>query len=169
MCEVAPPLSRRVLLGMLAGTTGLAMLPLRARAGAVQALGLSCIDYRLVQHTVRFFDSLGLCKDYDTLSLAGASLAAVSPKFPSANTAFWDQLAIAKELHQIQRVVVVDHRDCGAYKVAFGERYASDPDEETAQHRTVMEALKTALVQMHPDLAPEFYLMALDGKTERVL
>ena len=98
-----------------------------------------------------------------------ASLAAVSPKFPKANAAFWDQLAISKELHHIKKVILLDHRDCGAYKVAFGKEFAAGHNAETAQHKSVMESLKVALAQMHPDLGAEFYLMALDGKAERIL
>jgi carbonic anhydrase len=155
---------------LFAGAAAAAWIPFRARAaGTVEALGLTCIDYRLVDDAVRFFAGLGLTKQYDELALAGASLAAVSPKFPSANSAFWDQLAVAKELHHIRKVVVLDHRDCGAYKVAFGKDYAGEHDAETAQHKTVMTSLRTAMAQMHPDLEPEFYLMALDGKAERLL
>lgn len=154
----------------LGGAVTMSMLPLRARAaGEVEALGLTCIDYRLVDDAVRFFAQLGLANSYDELALAGASLAAVSPKFPSANAAFWDQLSIAKTLHHIKKVVVLDHRDCGAYKVAFGKDYAGEHGAETAQHKTVMAALQTAIGQMHADLKSEFYLMALDGKAERVL
>ena len=82
------------------------------------ALAITCIDYRLVDDAVRFFDAKKMTNDYDQVSLAGASLAAVSDKFPSSNAAFWDHIAIAKQLHSIKKVVLLDHRDCGAYKVA---------------------------------------------------
>jgi len=173
MCEHHAPktFSRRAFAGLAAGAAGLALMPLRAQAsGAIEAMGVTCIDYRLVDDAVNFFAKLGLTNEYDTLSLAGASLAAVSPKFPKANAAFWDQLAISKDLHHITKVIFVDHRDCGAYKVAFGDKFVGEPPAaETAQHKTVMEAAKTALTQMHPDLKAEFYLMALDGTAERIL
>ena len=86
-------------------------------------LAITCIDYRLVDDAVRFFDSRHMTNDYDQVSLAGASLAGVSNKFPSSNAAFWDHIGIAKQLHHIQKVIVVDHRDCGAFKVAFGKDY----------------------------------------------
>ena len=162
--------SRRDFALATAGMAAMTLIPLRARAaGNVEALGVTCIDYRLVDDAVTFFASLGLTNEYDGLALAGASLAAVSPKFPSANAAFWDQLAISKELHHIKKVIFLDHRDCGAYKVAFGDKFAGGHNGETAQHKKVMEAAKTALTQMHPDLEAEFYLMALDGKAERII
>lgn len=97
--------------------------PIARAAAGVNALAITCIDYRLVDDAVRFFNRRHMTNEYDQVSLAGASLAGVSAKFPSANAAFWDQIGIAKELHHIKKVIVVDHRDCGAFKVAFGKDY----------------------------------------------
>ena len=154
---------------MLAAGFSIVSVPGAAQAATVTALAITCIDYRLVDDAVRFFDSQKLTNDYDQVSLAGASLAAVSPKFPSSNAAFWDHIGIAKSLHGIKKVIVVDHRDCGAFKVAFGKDYKGEGAGELAQHKGVMQTLKAELAKRHPDLASEFYLMAVDGKTERVL
>ena len=166
MCE---DLSRRRFGALALGAAGFAAIPLRASAGAVTALGLTCIDYRLVDDGVAFFDKMGLEGDWDQVALAGASLAAVSSAFPASNAAFWSHVDIAKTLHHIRRVIVLDHRDCGAYKVAFGKHYQGERKAETAQHRGVMLKMRAALKAKHPDLASEFYLMALDGVAERVL
>ena len=167
MCECG---TRRQMLGLAAGAAGVALLPMKAEAaGGVTALAFTCIDYRLVDDAVRFFDRQKLTNDYDQVSLAGASLAAVSDKFPESNAAFWSHIAIAKQLHNIKKVIVVDHRDCGAFKVAFAKDYKGDGAGETAQHKQVMLAVKDKLHKMHPDLQSEFYLMALDGNAERVI
>jgi hypothetical protein len=163
-------IDRRGLGTLLLGALGAGLLPGIARAShTVTALGVTCIDFRLVDDAVKFFDGKHLTNDYDQLSLAGASLAAVSDKFPSANAAFWDQLAIAKELHDIKEVILLDHRDCGAYKVAFGEAFKGEGAGEAAQHKAVMEQVKAKLAATHPELASQFYLMALDGTAERLL
>jgi carbonic anhydrase len=167
MCECK--IDRRALGKLVAAATGASLLPEAAEAASVTALAITCIDYRLVDDAVRFFNRRHMTLDYDQVSLAGASLAAVSDKFPTSNAAFWDQVAIAQELHHIKKVIVVDHRDCGAYKVAFGKDYKGEGKAETEQHKTVMEQVKAKLAQTHPDLQAEFYLMALDGKAERVV
>ncbi len=155
---------------LLAGAGIFSAPPFRALAsGNVDALCVTCIDYRLVPDNAPFFDSLKLHGKYDQVSLAGASLAAVSPKFPSANAAFWDQLDIAKNLHHVKKLIVVDHRDCGAFKVAFGKDFASCCGAETAQHKNVMLQTQAELAKRQPGLGSEFYLMALDGTAERVL
>ena len=172
MCEhhETNDISRRGVVSMALGGAGLAFIPTRARAtGSVEALVVTCIDYRLVDDAVRFFDGLKLTNAYDQVSLAGASLAAVSGKFPSSNAAFWDHVAIAKQLHHIKKVIVMDHRDCGAYKVAFGTAFASGRDAETGQHKQIMSQLQAMLAKRQPDLESEFYLMALDGKAQRII
>lgn len=162
-------LSRRQfgLLGMSA--LGLSALPFKALAADVEALALTCMDYRLADAIAPFLARQSLAHNYDQVALAGASLAGVSPKFPSSNAAVWDHVAIAKQLHHIKKLVVIDHRDCGAYKVAFGKDFAAARDAETAQHKTVMLQFQAMLKQKHPDLGSEFYLMALDGTAERIV
>jgi hypothetical protein len=158
------------MLSLAAGAAALTLLPRGAKAAAgISALAVTCIDYRLVDDAVRFFDGKKMTNDYDQVSLAGAALAAVSDKFPEANAAFWNQLGLAKQLHNIKKVIVVDHRDCGAYKAAFGKDYKADRAGETLQHKGVMEQVKAKLAKLHPELQSEFYLMALDGSAERVV
>jgi carbonic anhydrase len=171
MCEDAHhnAFSRRHFGRLALGAAGLVAFPLRAAASNVTALGLTCIDYRLVDDAAAFFDKLGLKNDYDEVALAGAALAAVSPKFLSSNKAFWDHVNIAKTLHHVHKIVVLDHRDCGAYKVAFGSKFAAEHDAETAQHKAVMLQMQALLKKRHPDLESEFHLMALDGSAERVV
>ena len=165
----APHWSRRDIAALLGGAGAITLLPNIGVAAEVEALALTCIDYRLVYDGMRFFAGMHLTKNYDQVALAGASLAAVSPKFPSSNAAFWDHVNIAKQLHHVKKVIFLDHRDCGAYKVAFGKDFAAEPAAETAQHKGVMQQAKAMLAQKHPDLGSEFYLMALDGKADRVL
>lgn len=146
----------------------MASLPAVA-AGSVEALGFTCIDYRVVDEAAALFHQKGLTNHYDMLALAGASLGAVSSVFPSSNAAFWDHVAIAKKLHAIKKVIAVDHRDCGAYKVAFGKAYAGSGAAELAQHQGVIQKLKAALAKKHPELGFEAYLLAVDGTAEKII
>ena len=57
----------------------------------------------------------------------------------------------------------------GRGQITFGKAYKGDHDGETAQHKGAMEQVKAKLAQTYPDLTAEFYLMALDGKAERVV
>ena len=130
---------------------------------------LNCIDYRLTGATERYMSGRGMAGKYDQIVLAGAALGAKTDKFPAWGTTFWEHVQVAIDLHNIHKVVVMDHRDCGAYKVAFGKEFAAEHDAETAQHKSMMVQLKAALAKKHPELASEFYLMALDGTAEKIV
>ena len=170
MCKNGHAVTRRYFGALSLGAVGALLLPASGRAaGEVDALVVTCIDYRLVDDAVKFFDGQNMKNKYDQVSLAGAALAGVSPAFPSANAAFWDQLAIAKKLHNVQRLIVLDHQDCGAYKVAFGDKFATEPHAEAAQHKSVMLEVKTKLAREFPSLGFDGYLMALDGSAEKLV
>jgi len=163
-------LSRRNFALLALGAAGAAALPPAARAAEIDALCVCCIDYRLVDSAINFFDAeQHLSHSYDLVALAGGSLAAVAPAFPTSGGAFWDHVAIAQQLHHIKRVVVLDHRDCGAYKVQFGSQFAPSGEPELEQHREVMKLAKAEFERRKIGLPVEFYLMGLNGKAERVV
>ncbi|KAA0679288.1 carbonic anhydrase [Roseomonas genomospecies 6] len=163
--------SRRTFLKIASLGAGAALMapliPVPARAGSnVEALLLSCMDYRLVDDTARYMDGRGLTDNYDHVVLAGASLGALTDRKKAWGEAFWDHVAVARQLHRIKRVMVLDHRDCGAYRVFLGPDVASDPGKETAVHAAQLRALGTEIKARHPDLEVELLLMALDGSVE---
>ena len=129
---------------------------------------LNCMDYRLVDQTAQYMAKRGLKGKYDDIVLAGAALGAVTEKHPAWNETFWDELGVALDLHHIHKVMVLDHRDCGAYKVILGEDFAKDPAKETAVHATNMKRLGEAIRAKYPELEVELLLMALDGKVEKI-
>lgn len=172
--SAAQPIGRRqfVKLAAMGGAAALlgSFLPRTAHAaGGTEALLLSCMDYRLVDDTERFMAGKGMKDKYDHIVLAGASLGAVTDKFPAWNTAFWEHLDVAISLHHIHKVMLLDHRDCGAYKVVLGEDFGQAPDKETRVHAETLMALRRAILQKHPQLQVESYLMALDGSVQQIV
>src|SRR5688500_15834735 len=91
---------------------------------------LSCMDLRLLDEIVREMDKQGLTNRYDHVVLAGASLGAVTSRFPHWGRTFYEHLAIAKVLHGVSRVILLDHRDCGAYEQLLRMGLKSDPERE---------------------------------------
>ena len=153
--------------GALLLGSGLASRPALA-AGGTDALLLNCIDYRLTAATERYMAQHGMAGKYDQLVLAGAALGAKNDKFPAWGTTFWDHVQVALDLHHIHKIVIMDHRDCGAYKVILGKDLAADPKEELAVHATQMRSLKADIGKKYPNLQVELLLMALNGKVETV-
>jgi carbonic anhydrase len=150
---------------LLAATSWL----LEARAaGATDALLLSCMDFRLMDDIERYMSGRGLRKKYDHIVLAGASLGAITDQYPAWNKTFWEHLEIAIKLHNIPTVIVMDHRDCGAYKTILGAEHAKDPKVEKDTHAAQLKTLKGMINEKHPKLRVEMLLMALDGKVEAI-
>jgi hypothetical protein len=137
-----------------------------AAEGTAEALLLSCMDYRLTDQTVRYMSGRGLKDKYDQIILAGAALGALTDKFSAWSQTFWDHVAVARDLHKIRKVLVLDHRDCGAYKVILGEDFAKDPAKETAIHADQLRRLGTMIHEKYPALEVELLLMVLNGRVE---
>src|SRR5438128_1006755 len=72
---------------------------------------LTCMDFRF------FLEVARRMKDtkYDHVILAGAALGAVVAAKPNWHDTFFDHVGLAIKLHQIETLVVMEHRDCGAY------------------------------------------------------
>lgn len=156
-------------LGAGAGLLALALPGGLARAaGATEALLLSCMDFRLVDDTERYMSGRGLRDKYDHIVLAGASLGALTDKYPAWNATFWEHLDVAITLHQIHTMIVMDHRDCGAYKVVLGEDFSKDRAKETAIHTEKLKELQKRISAKYPKLEVELLLMSLDGKVEKI-
>ncbi len=161
---------RIALLGGGAGLLGIAWTGQPARAaGKTEALLLSCMDYRLVDETERYMSKRGLRNRYDHLILAGAALGALTDKYPAWNRTFWEHVDVAIELHGIQKVILMDHRDCGAYKAILGEDFAKDLARETEVHASKLRELRKQIQEKHPKLSVELLLMSLDGKVETII
>jgi len=81
---------------------------------------LSCMDLRLVDDVVRFMEDDGLTNRYDHVIMAGAALGALGAnkqKYNHWRKTFWDHLDAAYKLHHIKDVYILEHRDCGAYRM----------------------------------------------------
>ena len=148
---------------LLAVTT---KMPEARAEGNARTLLLSCMDYRLMDEIERYMLRRGLYHNYDHIVLAGASLGAITDKYPSWGNTFWDHLELAVQMHGVHTVMVMDHRDCGAYKVLLGADYAKDAQKETTEHTAKLTQLKRMIVRKYPKIEVETLLMNLNGEVE---
>ncbi|WP_203069988.1 carbonic anhydrase [Falsiroseomonas ponticola] len=144
------------------------MTPVAPDASKADAFVLSCIDPRLVDDVTQLLATMGRTNRYSEMRIAGAALAAVDEARPGWNSAVWDNLAASRQLHGVRRVIIINHRDCGAMNLWAGRNLAADPVEEERQHQAVMDRAAAEVLRRHPDMAVELHLMALDGSTQRL-
>lgn len=86
---------------------------------------------------------------------------------PWAET-FWQHVSLARNLHGIRMIIVIDHRDCGACKAFVGKDCAHERDHETVIHMKCMKALGDEIVTREPGLDVELLLMDLDGSVKMI-
>jgi hypothetical protein len=124
---------------------------------------LTCIDLRYpsiihAKMEPRFH------KLYDHVSLAGAGLSPVidfgADRKPHWQQTFLEHVGVSLVLHDIARVLVMDHRDCGAYR-KFG--LLGDGDTGTAKeasvHREQAGRLRDLLKAEYPTLGFNYLLL----------
>ncbi len=133
-----------------------------------EALLLNCMDYRLVDDVTNYMRERELLYDYDQVSLAGASIGIVTTTFPAWGQTFWDHVEAAIALHQVRRIIIMDHRDCGAYKLILGYNVAAEREHETKVHTRHMRALRAEINCRYPQLGVELLIMDLDGSVEEL-
>lgn len=159
---------RRMFFGLAGGAALSAALPRQAFAaeGHYEAMLLNCIDPRFPEPTIVYMRKRELSGKYSQFVMAGASIGVVAPAFAEWAPAFWGNLKASIALHHIPKVIVLNHRDCGAAKIAYGADAVKDPATETATHKAALMAFRAELAKRHPDLKAETGLMALDGSVE---
>lgn len=157
---------RRQLFGMGAAVIGTSVLMPRlvwAASGEYEAMILACIDPRMQEPVHAYARKQGLIGKYSQFVIAGAAIGVVAPSFKDWQKAFWDNLAVSVDLHKIKKIIAIDHRDCGAAKIAYGEAKVATPDLETATHKAAMAEFREEVKKRQPKLVAETGLMALDG------
>jgi carbonic anhydrase len=159
---------RRHFLKAAAAGAAVAAMPSFAVAatGHYEAMVLGCIDPRLQEPVRRYTAAHRLTGKYSQFIFAGAAIGVVAPAFQEWHKTFWDNLGASIQLHNIKRVIAIDHRDCGAAKIAYGAEKVATPTIETETHRAAMADFRKQVNERFPALKVETGLMALNGKME---
>jgi len=109
-------------------------------------LVISCMDLRLTDNLVDFLHFDNLHNRYDHFILAGTSLLTTSQykadfkkgvlkKYGHWKDTLSDHIKLAKQLHKISDVYIVEHQDCGAYSGLLRSNIdLSDPLDEKNCH-----------------------------------
>jgi carbonic anhydrase len=127
---------------------------------------LTCMDYRYAHRIIDVMDNQGLRRKYDIFTLAGA--AAGGNEVQAWRDVLVEHIKVARSIdHPIDRVMILEHRDCGAYKKFFGLDWARvTPPVETEKHLEQVKILSAYLKQILradiPDLAVDSFLLARD-------
>jgi len=170
-CCCPPPLARRHLLGLGLAAIPAAFFPSLGAAadyGSYEATLLTCIDPRFIKAAGGYMAGRHWAGKYSQFSFAGAAIGAVAPKFATWHQTYWDNLQVTVGLHHVKTVVALNHRDCGAAKLAYGDAAVGTPEAEAETHRKALADFRREVTRRHPNLQVVTGLIARDGKVEMV-
>jgi len=131
-------------------------------AHKAKAIVITCIDFRLRDDAVLFLNSINLNNNYDEFILAGASLGYNQTLFSAWVETLDKHIELAEQLHEITEVIVIDHMNCGAYKI-FYNLASIDRADEIAKHKDNFIVFTQTINRKYPNLKVSTYLMDLDG------
>jgi len=131
-----------------------------------KAMVLSCMDPRF-QHLVHnHLKKKKLTGKYSAFTIAGAAVGVTHNKFKKWHKTFYDNLATSIQLHKIEKLIVINHKDCGAAKIASQKKEFNASDEMKI-HLDSFFKIKKTIKKKFPKLKIELYLMSLDKRVKK--
>ena len=122
---------------------------------------LSCIDPRFQPIIYNYLKKKKLNGKYSSFTIAGAAIGVTANKFKKWHKTFWDNIDTSIKLHKIKKLIVINHRDCGAAKIINGKKEFSKINE-TNVHENSFRKIK----KKYPKLKIELKIISLNKKIE---
>ncbi len=114
-----------------------------------EAVVITCIDFRFQDYINQWIRENLPPKSHDRVAFAGGC---------KNFDVILGQIEISKRLHDIKKVILINHEDCGAY----GEAGTHD------KHCEDLKNSATKIKNQFADLTVEEYYLHLDGTFEKV-
>ncbi len=126
---------------------------------------LSCIDPRFQTIVYNYLKKKKLTGKYSSFTIAGSAIGVTANKFKRWHKTFWDNFDTSVKLHNIKKLIVINHRDCGAAKIINGKKEFSK-NNETRVHKNSFHKIKKLFKKKYPKLRIEFKIISLNNKVE---
>jgi len=109
-----------------------------------QAMVLSCMDPRFQPIVFNYLKKKKLSGKYSAFTIAGSAIGVTANKFKKWHKVFWDNFKTSVKLHNIKKLIVINHRDCGAAKIIIGKKEFSKINE-TRVHKHSFQKIRKYL------------------------
>ena len=131
-----------------------------------KAMVLSCMDPRFQTKVSNYLKRKKLNNKYSAFTIAGSAVGVTASKFKKWHTTFWENLNTSIKIHRIGKLIVINHKDCGAAKIVNGRKEFT-PQNEMKIHEYSFEKIKLNLKKKYPRLKVELNLMSLNGRVDK--
>ena len=125
-----------------------------------EAMVLSCIDPRFQAKVFNHLKRKKLTGKYSAFTIAGAAIGVTHKKFKKWHSTFWDNLDTSIKLHKISKLIVLNHKDCGAAKMVNKEKKFNSLIENKI-HKESFINLKKKLKKKYPNLKVSFKTLSI--------
>ena len=130
-----------------------------------KAMVLSCIDPRFQPIVYNFLKKKKLTGKYSSFTIAGSAIGVTAGKFKKWHKPFWDNFETSVKLHNIKKLIVINHRDCGATKIVNRNKIF-DKSNEIKIHKASFVKIRKKFKKKYPKLKIELKLISLNKKIE---
>ena len=125
-----------------------------------EAMVLSCMDPRFQPKVYKYLKGKKLTGKYSSFTIAGAGIGVTHKKFKKWHSTFIDNLSTSIKLHKINKLIVINHRDCGAAKIVNGKKKFTSIIENKI-HKDSFKVIKKTLNKKFPNLKIYFKILSL--------
>ena len=130
-----------------------------------EAMVLSCIDPRFQPKVFNYLKKKKLTGKYSSFTIAGSAIGVTANKFKRWHKVFWENLDTSVKLHNIKKLIAINHRDCGVAKIINGKKEFSKINEMEV-HKNSFKKIKKIFRQKYPKLKIELKIISLNRKVE---
>ena len=125
-----------------------------------EAMVLSCIDPRFQPKVYRYLKGKKLTGKYSSFTIAGSAIGVTHKRFKKWHSTFIDNLSTSIKLHKINKLIVINHRDCGAAKIIIGKKKFTSTIENKI-HKDSFQKIKKILIKRFPALKISYKILSL--------
>ena len=125
-----------------------------------EAMVLSCMDPRFQPKVYKYLKGKKLTGKYSSFTIAGAGIGVTHKKFKKWHSTFIDNLSTSIKLHKINKLIVINHKDCGAAKIVNGKKKFTSIIENKI-HKDSFKLIKKTLNKKFPNLKIYFKILSL--------
>ena len=131
-----------------------------------KAMVLSCIDPRFQPLVYNYLKKKKLTGKYSAFTIAGSAIGVTHDKFKKWHSVFIENLSTSIKLHKIEKLIVINHTDCGAAKIANGKKEFNSSNEDKI-HKVSFNKLKKIVKKKFPKLKIDLNLISLNNKIKK--